>query len=552
MITVEELVARVTADTAEFKAGMAEVEASSSKVAKGAGIAGLALAAGLAYGADKAIHAAMDMEVENARLGAAFHAVGLNVEDYEGKIESAEGVGRKLGFTNKETRDSLATLTIATHSAKDSLADLSVAEDLARVKHENLDTASSTLAKAMTGSARAVKALGLNIIPVTSAYDALGSKTSYASLAQYEAAKATAQLSDKQSTAKEIISLVTKATQGQANAFAGTAAGAMARFHASTEALQEGLGQALLPALSAVTSALARGADFLSRHKTLTEALVIGVAVLAGSLLALSVATWAVNVAMAANPIGIVVVAIAAFIAVLVVAYEKVKIFHDIVNAAFTAVRDVVGGAFESIKIIVQTAMAVVEDSIKLVLDLIHGDWGAAWNDMKALVKAVLDGIGAYVRNSLFGLGGDALKLARGIGHAIWSGIKAELEALAALDLWLEQKIGQAVSGVVSWVGGEVRGIGKGIVDGILHGIENLPSDLLHALTGGIGSAISGVKSFLGIASPSKLVYDQVGTPMGQGVIMGWLDSTQQLPATMSAGMQTAMQAAITSVQNSR
>lgn len=56
----------------------------------------------------------------------------------------------------------------------------------------------------------------------------------------------------------------------------------------------------------------------------------------------LSVAIWAVNFALNANPIVLIITGIAALVAGLVLAYNHVKIFHDIVNAAFTGIKAIV------------------------------------------------------------------------------------------------------------------------------------------------------------------------------------------------------------------
>jgi len=57
-------------------------------------------------------------------------------------------------------------------------------------------------------------------------------------------------------------------------------------------------------------------------------------------------AQWLVNAALTANPIGIVVVAIAALVAGLILAYKHSETFRRIVDAAFKAVKDAAQAAF--------------------------------------------------------------------------------------------------------------------------------------------------------------------------------------------------------------
>ena len=61
-------------------------------------------------------------------------------------------------------------------------------------------------------------------------------------------------------------------------------------------------------------------------------------------------AQGALNAAMSANPIGIVVTAIVALVAILVVAYNKCDWFRNMVNSAFNAVKSVIGSAASFIK----------------------------------------------------------------------------------------------------------------------------------------------------------------------------------------------------------
>src|SRR5262249_7042487 len=121
-----------------------------------------------------------------------------------------------------------------------------------------------------------------------------------------------------------------------------TAAGGMAQFHAQMESLGESMGTVLLPAVKNIAQALAGLASFFAQHTTLAKVLVIGLGALAAALIAVSVATSAVNTAMLANPIGLVIVAIAALAAGLVVLYERSATFRAIVQAAFQAVGEAV------------------------------------------------------------------------------------------------------------------------------------------------------------------------------------------------------------------
>lgn len=81
---------------------------------------------------------------------------------------------------------------------------------------------------------------------------------------------------------------------------------------------------------------------------TLAKGATIGKAIAekaaAGASKAYAAAQWAVNAAMEANPIALVVIALVALVAAVVIAYKKSETFRKIVNGAFGAVRKVAAG----------------------------------------------------------------------------------------------------------------------------------------------------------------------------------------------------------------
>lgn len=63
--------------------------------------------------------------------------------------------------------------------------------------------------------------------------------------------------------------------------------------------------------------------------------------------------------------------------------------------------------------------------------------------------------------------------------------------------------------------------LGKSIIDGIAQGISNFGSIIGNKLREIAGNAFDGVKKFFGIASPSKLMRDQIGRFIPEGIAVG-------------------------------
>lgn len=197
---------------------------------------------------------------------------------------------------------------------------------------------------------------------------------------------------------------------------------------------------------------------------------------------AAAAAEWLLNVAMDANPIMLVVLAVAAVIGALVLAYAKVGWFRDAVNACFKAVGVAVSWIVDFVKAHWPLLLAILTGPIGIAVLLITRYWKQissgfedAWRAVESAAKTAL----AWVS----GLPG---KILAGLGH---------LNNLLA-------------------------GAGRDIISGLLHGIENAASGMLSYVSG-LASKVSGAfKSVLHILSPSR-VFAEHGQFIVAGLVQG-------------------------------
>lgn len=68
---------------------------------------------------------------------------------------------------------------------------------------------------------------------------------------------------------------------------------------------------------------------------------------------------------------------------------------------------------------------------------------------------------------------------------------------------------------------GKVISVGRNIVEGLWNGISGAASWLLGKIKGWCGSILNGIKGFFGIASPSRVMRDQVGLMIARGLAKG-------------------------------
>ena len=96
------------------------------------------------------------------------------------------------------------------------------------------------------------------------------------------------------------------------------------------------------------------------------------------------------------------------------------------------------------------------------------------------------------------------------------------IRALPSLIGQIPGMISDIVSGFLSF---DWAGVGWDIISGIGSGIANAAGNLVDAAVDAAKDAVESVKSWLGIASPSKLMRDEVGKYMALGIGVGFQDN---------------------------
>jgi phage tape measure protein len=302
---------------------------------------------------------------------------------------------------------------------------------------------------------------------------------------------------------------------------------------------------------------------------------------------AYTAAQWLLNAALNANPISLIVVAIAALVAALVLAYNKSETFRGIIEAAWSGIQSVIGvvvdwfqtyllpvfeAVWEGIKIavwVVVTAIAVYIESFKAVLQGIADFiltyvwpyiqqawdgikagaqvlWGyiqQAWDGIKAAIQVVSDWVTSYIVPAL---------------AAAWNGIKAGADLLWSGIKAAWDGIKTAAATVVSWFQSYVQPVLGAVWNGIKAGADLLLSGI-RAVWDGIKAAASTVVGwFQTYAQPvltatwntitaSARVFGSAISSVWNGIkstissVVSWMTSTVQSSMTSVAnGVKSA------------
>lgn len=94
------------------------------------------------------------------------------------------------------------------------------------------------------------------------------------------------------------------------------------------------------------------------------------------------------------------------------------------------------------------------------------------------------------------------------------------------------------INGITEKINGfiaTIKGIGKNIMQGLMDGVESMRQKLYDTFGGIVSGAVSWLKNLLGIASPSKLMAETIGRPMGQGIAAGILSTVGDVGGALSS-----------------
>lgn len=285
----------------------------------------------------------------------------------------------------------------------------------------------------------------------------LGSSLDQAAAKMDDTARAAGKASDKidrsfNSAADSVDEMGSKSSQAAGGV--GDLGGALALMPGPLGALGAGM-EAAAPAIMGVTGAadlmnLAMNSTIVTtvKSKAATIGKTVAEKAAAAGTKAMAAAQWVLNAAMTANPLGLVVLALAALVVGLVVAYKKSDTFRAIVNKAFGKIKDVTEKVFPKIREIISKVFGAVKkvfQNIPIVLVIRHWDTikdktRAAFQWVNDKVRAIFGGTVGWVRDKVGALVGFFTglpgKISRKVAGA-FDGLKAALRGALS---WIVQK----------------------------------------------------------------------------------------------------------------
>lgn len=240
-------------------------------------------------------------------------------------------------------------------------------------------------------------------------------------------------------------------------------------------------------AVGAFTAVLVVQRGVIAGVALVQKAWAAGLALVRGAILTTRVAMWLLNAAIMANPIGLIVAAIAALVTAFVIAYQKSETFRNIVNGVLRAVQRVAG------------------DVVAYVIDMFRS-WLNVW---LTVADAMVSGAAK------------ALGWIPGLGPKLKTANKA-------FDAW-RADLNSTLDGLAD----DARGWGDNVASGFALGISKNSYKAIQAAGSMANKVQSQAKLTLESSSPSKK-FIRLGMDTAEGMAIGLKKGTPRVTKAAS------------------
>lgn len=403
-----------------------------------ANVAFTAIGAGLVMFAKSSIDAYGDAAEQQSKLELAYQKfpalAGTNIESLRALNTELQ---KKTGFDGDATAAAQASLA-AYGLTGDQIAKMTpLMADYAAKTGTDMQTAAEVMGKAMLGSGKALKGVGIDFVDAGS----VG--------ANFD----------------QVMSGLSTTVGGTAEMMGGTASGKAKILKESWGDLQEMAGEKLMPAMNWLVEKGTALTQWMTEHSTATAVLAGGVGVLTGALMlaanwstilairegiagmatavhsgitkAAAAAQWLMNAALSANPIGLIIIAIAALVAGILWLWNNNEGFRNFVIAAWDAIKKAFVAVVDWVVNVMvpwlKQAFENIAHVVGVVVDWILDKWNAYWRGMSIIAGWIGDAVNGIV-GFFTSMPGKIAAAAGGMWDGIVSAFKAAINTL--IRMW--------------------------------------------------------------------------------------------------------------------
>ncbi|EJO5346379.1 tape measure protein [Clostridium botulinum] len=208
------------------------------------------------------------------------------------------------------------------------------------------------------------------------------------------------------------------------------------------------------------------------------------------------------------------------------------------------------------IKGLIQSIPTIIANLPQIIMAIFNAltlfNWASAGKTLITKVgsgiKGMTGNIGSIARSLAQGLNNIIKNIFTGglnIGRSLITNLGSGIRSLAGSISGTARSIGSSVINAIKNIFSSAPSIGKNLIRGIWEGIKNMGS-WIKGLIGDFASGIiSGIKAKFKIHSPSRVMRDEVGKYIAQGIGVGFSDESENLQSSIDndlSGLVSKMQ----------
>jgi phage-related protein len=200
-----------------------------------------------------------------------------------------------------------------------------------------------------------------------------------------------------------------------------------------------------------------------------------------------------------------------------------VSTIRDTLTPVISLLAPIVSNAVTIITGVISGAMTVIQGIVNVIKGIFTGDWSLIWQGAGQIVtgawniiKSVVTGAMNHVKAVISAAG----TILSSLWSSAWSAMSSAASRGVGTVVGFVQSLPSRANAALSSAGTALFSAGVDLVNGMINGITSKAKGIAEAALGGVATAVSKVKGFLGIASPSKL-FHEIGAFTGQGLALG-------------------------------
>ena len=259
----------------------------------------------------------------------------------------------------------------------------------------------------------------------------------------------------------------------------------------------------------------------------------------------MTLAQYALNLAMSLNPIGIVIALLAGLVVAFVTLWNKSESFRDFWIGLWNKIKSVCSTAINAI---VKFFTVTVPQAINKMVTFLSELPSKVWEWLSNTVNKVSQWSGNMISKAgemASGFVNKIIEWVSGLPSKIASGFSNVITNVNRFVVEMSQKGREAGKNLidnlvnkVKELPAKIKSIGSDIVKGLWNGINDMASWISGKIQSFGEGVLDGIKKFFGINSPSKVMADEVGKWLPEGIAVG---ITKNAKSTLTAMKDLAM-----------